>query len=625
MIEPGSPEFPAAKDDDDDDVAWALSTALVQWKRGSQADAVVWFRRAIDSAVTVGATWRAAELTRQTDALEAELLGARSAAPPSYPAPSSAPRPPQAPPSFRPQPGSFPPAQVSSLPPQPGSFPPVPSRSFPPPSLSSAPPLPPPPPLSSSPPRSSAPPRPISYLPPPPADADDYDGTDMIDAEVLSLPPDAEIEEPAPPISAGQHAYTAEDDQTTVHTEDETEEDIVEIDEIEADDIAEDDIAEDDLGEVDADDGPRARFASEAPTANLVARAPSEPETEIRNEIPRLSPAIRAMHASEAEEDPAPTPMRMSAAPPSEPAPEPEPASLPPPPLFVSEPPAAPPVVSEAAAPFVVSEPAPPVVSEPEPPPSSVPSEPFVAGISLAEIRGFEDFPPETQFHLARVARVERLATEEEVSGFGLSLVLRGAVNVMPTIADVACGAAGERELVYGRGTLPDGVPLRLVATAPDTQIAVWSFDVIAAPLADCPWVLEELEAVADRYQALAGVSMGPMGDRLDDSLRGMVLSRCRLVRLLPGEVLVEKGKPVGGLFIVGAGKIELGNDAASAGSQGELLPGDFLFAPQVLSAGAAPTAARAGASGALLMAADRHAAHELMLSVPPLLELLAG
>jgi CRP-like cAMP-binding protein len=88
---------------------------------------------------------------------------------------------------------------------------------------------------------------------------------------------------------------------------------------------------------------------------------------------------------------------------------------------------------------------------------------------------------------------------------------------------------------------------------------------------------------------------------------------------------LVERGKPVGGLYIVGAGRIELGNDAASAGSEGELGPGDFLFAPQVLAAGAAPTAARAGATGALLMAADRHAAHELMVSVPPLLELLAG
>jgi hypothetical protein len=50
MTDSGSPPFPAAKDDDDDDVAWALSTAQVQWKRGSQADAVVWLRRASRSA-----------------------------------------------------------------------------------------------------------------------------------------------------------------------------------------------------------------------------------------------------------------------------------------------------------------------------------------------------------------------------------------------------------------------------------------------------------------------------------------------------------------------------------------------------------------------------------------------
>src|SRR5690606_20061328 len=118
-------------------------------------------------------------------------------------------------------------------------------------------------------------------------------------------------------------------------------------------------------------------------------------------------------------------------------------------------------------------------------------------------------------------------------------------------------------------------------------------------------------------------VSMGPMGDRLDDMLRGMVLERCKLVKLLPGEVLVEKGKPVGGLYIVGAGRVELGDGNGNGGE--ELQPGDFLFAPQVLSAGAAPTTARAAASGALLMAADRHAAHELMVIVPPLLELLAG
>ena len=47
------------------------------------------------------------------------------------------------------------------------------------------------------------------------------------------------------------------------------------------------------------------------------------------------------------------------------------------------------------------------------------------------------------------------------------------------------------------------------------TEIAVWDFETIEPPLADCPWVREELQTVADKYQALAGVSMGPMGDRM--------------------------------------------------------------------------------------------------------------
>jgi CRP-like cAMP-binding protein len=201
--------------------------------------------------------------------------------------------------------------------------------------------------------------------------------------------------------------------------------------------------------------------------------------------------------------------------------------------------------------------------------------------------------------------------------------VLRGSVQVMPAIADAACGLARERELVYGRGSLAEGVALRLVASVDGTEVAVWDFETIEPPLAECPWVLEELQALADKYQALAGVSMGPMGDRLDDMMREMVLSRCHLVKLLPGEVLVEKGKPVGGLFIVGAGRIELGADAGT--TEAELGPGEFLFAQQIMGGGKAPTGARAGANGALLMATDRHAAHELMVSVPPLLELLAG
>src|SRR5450755_2987946 len=76
MITPLSSRFPQALDDDDDDVAWALQTAQVQWKRGAQADAVVWLRRAADSADQLGLVWRAADLRRSADELTVELANA---------------------------------------------------------------------------------------------------------------------------------------------------------------------------------------------------------------------------------------------------------------------------------------------------------------------------------------------------------------------------------------------------------------------------------------------------------------------------------------------------------------------------------------------------------------------
>jgi len=126
---------------------------------------------------------------------------------------------------------------------------------------------------------------------------------------------------------------------------------------------------------------------------------------------------------------------------------------------------------------------------------------------------------------------------------------------------------------------------------------------------------------LADRFQALAGVAMGPMGERLDDALRASVTDRCEIKRLLPGELLTTKGKPVGGMYIVAAGRIEVVEGDAI---ESELGPGDFLFGPQVLSNGAAPHDSRAGHGGALVLFAPRAVAHDLLLSVPPLLEIFA-
>jgi CRP-like cAMP-binding protein len=152
--------------------------------------------------------------------------------------------------------------------------------------------------------------------------------------------------------------------------------------------------------------------------------------------------------------------------------------------------------------------------------------------------------------------------------------------------------------------------------------VAVWDAALIKGAVRDCPWVIDDLKALADRFQALAGVAMGPMGERLDDSVRAMVTGRCEIKRLLPSEQLATRGKPVGGMYIVAAGRIEVVDGEAI---ESELGPGDFLFGAQVLSNGAAPRDVRAGKGGALVLFAARSVAHELLLSVPPLLEIFAS
>jgi hypothetical protein len=218
--------------------------------------------------------------------------------------------------------------------------------------------------------------------------------------------------------------------------------------------------------------------------------------------------------------------------------------------------------------------------------------------------------------------QIESLGAQEEVSSFGLALVLKGAVDIMPTIADLACARAVKGDIIWGEGNLEDGVALRLVAAESGTDVAVWDATLIKDSVRDSPWVVDDLKALADRFQALAGVAMGPMGERLDDSLRAMVTGRCEIKRLLPNEVLATKGQAVGGMYIVAAGRIEIvdGEEIES-----ELGPGDFLFGAQVLSNGKAPRDARAGKGGALVLFAARSVAHDLLLSVPPLLEIFAS
>jgi hypothetical protein len=193
----------------------------------------------------------------------------------------------------------------------------------------------------------------------------------------------------------------------------------------------------------------------------------------------------------------------------------------------------------------------------------------------------------------------------------------------MPAVADVVSARAKRGELIFSQGHLDAGVELRVVAGAAGARVASWKFTDFEQAIQECPWVGDELKSVADRFQALAGVAMGAMGEQLDEGLRSLIVARCEIRRLLPDESIAQAGKPVPGMVVLGAGKLEL-TAPADESVVGALGPGDFLFASEILQAAPAPANARAGKGGALVLFAERKVAHELMVSVPPLLGIFA-
>ena len=632
-----APEFPPALAEDHDDVAWALQTGVVQWNRGGFEDALVWLRRAVDAALQNGAYDRASELTRLTDVLEDfvedrapqrgeeapdltgggedvdELMAARTSLPEvvigsfeyatqslvdaaelmgsdgptdtdvrlpdaegddamavdEVPVAIDEPMSLDAEeievldddeleelPEERPEPE----AAVPRVPP-----PPAPPQRKPP---------------GPPPPRAAAAPRSVGASKPPEEQRTYPSPFDPPE-------PEPEMERPSSPAAqpyaaegvdettrrrsvAGALAYAEEEGPTGVRP----------------------------FAGALPDSQPQ---ASSEPLAASEPQASSEPPPEAsEDEVVIAEPSLPEPVAADFNDV---TEVRAA---PAESADDDAPA-------VVDEEVA----TDEAETPLVAG------VAPSEPPAAPAEAteddgEPSLRGVKLAEVRGLEDLPPETQADLAARASIEVLAADEDVSAFGLALVLKGAVSVMPAIADVPCARAGVGEPVFCRGNLAEGVAMRVVASAEGAEVAVWQVEDFESVMATCPWVAEELRTVADRFQALAGATMGPLGDNLDESMRALVTLRAEVKLLEAGEELLSAGKPLPGLHIVGAGRLEIdGGD--------EALPGDLLFAQLLLSGGTTPKNVRAGDQGALVLFIDRASAHELMMSVPPLLEVLAS
>ncbi|HEY2516984.1 MAG TPA: hypothetical protein VGI39_39200 [Polyangiaceae bacterium] len=254
---------------------------------------------------------------------------------------------------------------------------------------------------------------------------------------------------------------------------------------------------------------------------------------------------------------------------------------------------------------------------EPEPPPKPEPPPPT---LDLEAVEALSDLPDDARDAFARAATIHTIAREEEVSRFALALVVEGTIDVSSTIVDAAALRLEKNAILRSRGTLVPGVALRLVCASDGAKVATWGDAAVTAAFRTCPWVEEDLRAVADRVQARVGMTMGPLGERFDLEMREHLTSKLVIRSLAPGEVLVAEGKPVP-IAVVGVGDLVLTKKGQKAGKLG---PGDFVFPSQILGHGAAPQTAAAGEGGAVVLYGDRAVSQELLMGFPPLLEVLA-
>ncbi len=246
----------------------------------------------------------------------------------------------------------------------------------------------------------------------------------------------------------------------------------------------------------------------------------------------------------------------------------------------------------------------------------------LVDGLDLMGVDGFQDLPEDSAFALAQKAELRTLAPGEEISGFGLAIVTHGSVTLMPSVADASCRVATKGQVLFTEGTLEDSATVRVVGLEEGSRVAIFSKTDLKQAVSSCPWVGDELAEVADSHLAFAGAVLGALGDSLDEVFRFMVLDKCTVKRRQAGDLIAQGGQPMDGMYILGGGTLE--EVDAEGKVLSEIVMGDFVFPETVLSAAPARNTVRAGAAGALVLYAPRMAAHELLATCPPFIELLA-
>lgn len=261
----------------------------------------------------------------------------------------------------------------------------------------------------------------------------------------------------------------------------------------------------------------------------------------------------------------------------------------------------------------------PPVPSSPEPPPAPVAA---ASALALENVDAFADLPDDAREAFARAAKIDDLAEGEEVQKFALAYAIEGTFDVAATFVDAPAARVDTGAVLRARGSMGEGVPMRLVCTSKSGRVATWTDAAVDEAFRTIPWVEDDLRAAADRVQTLVGITVGPLGERLDASIRDTIVERLEMRSFTPGERIVEAGEQVPGLVLVGIGELEIVAGDAVKGTVGS---GEFLFPGEVLGGGNAPNDVRAGRLGAIALFGDRKLAQELLVTCPPLLEVFAG
>ncbi len=373
--------------------------------------------------------------------------------------------------------------------------------------------------------------------------------------------------------------------------------------------------------------GPMLDPWSEENAASLAAGDTPEPRREISARKNSNPPADKDVVVVEMRARPAPAPaqrededegvmtsaaplhemLKRKAQPPPPPSARAAPPQPPPPAL-----PKAPPLPTPAAAP-----------AEPAQTEETTPTRPSFADLSLASVTGLRGLPPETRELLTEVARIEELTPGKRIPVTGAALLISGQAGVCAGESQIAAQYVERGTLVPGRGTLGLATTLSLVGGPSGATVAVWNDAVLDAALKASSWIHEELSNAANHFQAIAGATLGPMGE-ISESVRQNIVERMSVRVVQPQEIIAEQGQKLLFLFVVGAGALELVK-GEPARVTGEVSAGDFLFPGIVVRELAAPTTVRGGVHGAVVLVGDQNLARSILTGPSPAIGILNG